>query len=72
MPSSFFAFAEMALVFGLVVGFCVWELWKLRQYKEQDKFESNEENKSSHSQRGLFGVRKAPANLNANSQSKID
>lgn len=35
MSSSIVAFSEMILVLGLVVGFGVWELWKLRRDKNK-------------------------------------
>lgn len=35
MSSDAIAFAEMALVLGLVLGVGFWELWKLRRDKEK-------------------------------------
>jgi hypothetical protein len=35
MSSGAIAFVEMLLVVGLVVGFGVWELWKLRRDKRK-------------------------------------
>lgn len=35
MSSSIVAFSEMILVLGLVVGFGLWELWKLKRDKKK-------------------------------------
>ncbi len=35
MSSSIVAFSEMILVLGLVVGFGIWELWKLKRDKKK-------------------------------------
>lgn len=59
MHHSVFAFAEMALVFGVVIGFCVWELRKLKQYKETDERDAQSQaSQESDPERGLFGVRR--------------
>lgn len=73
MSNAVFAFAEIALVFIVVIGLCVWELRKLKQYKEVDdadrarslsKAESSEASaENNHEEgeeptRGLFGVRR--------------
>ena len=35
MSNSIVAFSEMILVLGLVVGFGLWELWKLKRDKKK-------------------------------------
>jgi uncharacterized membrane-anchored protein YhcB (DUF1043 family) len=58
MSNNFFAFAEMALVFGVIIGFCVWELRKLRQYKEADERDAAKQGVEVDPNRGLFGVKR--------------
>ena len=33
IPPSWFGPIEMILAFGLIVGFCAWEVWKLKKEK---------------------------------------
>ncbi|MCU0838991.1 MAG: hypothetical protein MUE49_09760 [Rhodospirillales bacterium] len=37
MDSQYLIVFELVLVFGLVLGFCGWELWSLRRERQRDR-----------------------------------